>query len=927
MELVAKAKPYKAAGISGWTNLLIKELMPNRLLVLIMRLMMLNRVPPVSKELLTGIRGLPFLKPESERKRDIRPVEIPCCLVRLTCRWLLEKLPPDRLVEVLGVANFSVKVGGGAETLVHVARAALENKLSFLKLDVSNAYNTALRSKMFELMKAKLPTLYGMMCFMYGGHHDILVEAEDGHVEVIPSTEGLHQGGVFASIAFTLLFKEVLEAWEAGPLAEIGYNTKLSAYIDDVGCVLPSAHPDEGEVSDMLDKMQKIALPYGLQLDLRKCKVLKPDRLQQPDEQAVRYLGGYLGHDDSVVTALRAKTEKWTSALTKAVRTLPQQHALLLIRGCLANNANYLLRTHPTHIVLQAMEEFDAAILGAVKRMAHVDSEEWDKLRREVSARYDETRAELLGAIAGLPPSMGGLGIASAKATAPYAYAASIVMAEAVLVDKYGALMGPETLGVDLRWTRGAEGAALLGEKLLLAPGDEPEARPRSNDVRQLQHLMMEPIHHYTQLKVFNTLADSPHKSDQDRATRFVERISSVLSRQWMHLGPTAPVQRLSDFEVMVGLRVALMLSLIPQDGEYPTGGRCMCCTNHPGTEAMDMHVVTCGRGRRQMAKIGRHNAIAALVLQAHRRYGGSRVELGTGTMSSQEWSKFEMEQRLATDSAARARSDVLVTKGDNILHIDVSVQALNPKAEWWRALKQEAALAHQNAEYVLTFVDIAKRLGTRQRTLDKDCRKQDDAVVKKRIKRKLAEEGVRNAPPCLARVREMANERRRKEASIHQPVGEEQPQADEDDAAAGDVVGNQHVKAITYYLSRLTYTLRSKLNGTFKRKESKMIKFVRRDQQAPFVLSAFGMQHRLNAKALPYPLPGTPEYNARMKGTVFGKSKDFIARDAMRKLISLRLLKALAQSVRLGQGRAVRWRHQREVETQLDLAPAWEGE
>lgn len=332
------------------------------------------------------------------------------------------------------------------------------------------------------------------------------------------------------------------------------------------------------------------------------------------------------------------------------------------------------------------------------------------------------------------------------------------------------------------------------------------------------------------------------------------------------------------------------------------------------------------------MAKVQRHNLLAALLLQAFKRFGGSLAEFGTGTLSQQEW--YEAEQRLDATSTSRARSDVLITKGTDVLHIDVTVKALNPQTEWWRAQKQEAELARLNGEYVqFHLADVAQWLREERRPLDEDPRDSERyREVLDKVKKRLAGEDGIVTPVWLEGVKELIACRRKDAVARRwrgQPPADadEQQQADEENATAKGAPASRHVKAISYYLSRLTNNLRSKLDAPFKRKVGKMVKFVRRDQMAPFVLSVFGLQHKANAAALPYPHPGTDEYAARMSPTPFGQSKDFRQREALRKLMSLRLLKAIAQSVGLGQGKAVRWRHQRDVETQLALAPAWDDE
>ncbi len=112
-------------------------------------------------------------------------------------------------------------------------------------------------------------------------------------------------------------------------------------------------------------------------------------------------------------------------------------------------------------------------------------------------------------------------------------------------------------------------------------------------------------------------------------------------------------------------------------------------------------------------------------------------------------------------------------------------------------------------------------------------------------------------------------------------------------------------------------------LHRRHKLKRKKMTKFVHARDQAPIVISAFGLEHRRNRDGLPFPTTGTVEFKKTMVPTSAPGAR---ARSAYRKLASVALLRCLARGVAMARSRLHDFApetHGRAVE--MEQAPVWD--
>ncbi|OQV15456.1 hypothetical protein BV898_10331 [Hypsibius exemplaris] len=173
----------------------------------ILSLMLHGEVPTDVLPLLYGANLIALNK----KGGGIRPIA-----VGNTLRRLLGKIVSRREMAAMGDLARSVQpygTPGGAEAMVHAARAFLEDeddKQVLLKLDFANAFNTVDRGQMLSAVKKYLPRYYAFIWQMYR-HPTELFFAEFA----LQSATGVQQGDPLGPLLFCLVTMEMSKAMES----------------------------------------------------------------------------------------------------------------------------------------------------------------------------------------------------------------------------------------------------------------------------------------------------------------------------------------------------------------------------------------------------------------------------------------------------------------------------------------------------------------------------------------------------------------------------------------------------------------------------------------------------------------------------------------------------------------------------------------
>ena len=342
----------------------------------------------------------------SLKKKDggLRPIAIGDVFRRLAAKLAVHKLQP-RVSRYLSPSQLGCGVPGGIEVAVHSARYSLMNAKEdsvFIKLDISNAFNTIDRRHVANCLKEVAPEMLPFFQLSYSKPSKLVYGAD-----TILSTSGLQQGAPDAPIEFSIGIHKFVQA----------INSKLKlAYLDDI-----SLFDDWRVVLADVKDFKKSCEEVGLKLNTSKCEIsilgvnsasiLQDFRAVCPDIKLVppndlELLGSSIG-TRSLSTSLKRSTEALERMIPK-LSLLSSHNALYLLRNCFhIPKFLHILRTSPAFTQPGLLQDMDSLTAGALSKLLNVDitSKTWQQMT--------------------LPTKYGGLGIPSIKFVATSAFIAS----------------------------------------------------------------------------------------------------------------------------------------------------------------------------------------------------------------------------------------------------------------------------------------------------------------------------------------------------------------------------------------------------------------------------------------------------------------------------------------------------------------------
>jgi hypothetical protein len=160
----------------------------------------------------------------------IRTITLSSFLAKLTGALVWDAAKPR-----CGIRQFAIAKKNGHERIIHKTRAEYETGKAVIRVDVSNAYNTAVRAQITELLKKREMNTVNMAVsrffdVMYVPISQLAVFKPGGQeTEFVQFEEGIRQGDAFSSFFFCLLMDEVM-----GEISEAYPDARVRGYMDDL---------------------------------------------------------------------------------------------------------------------------------------------------------------------------------------------------------------------------------------------------------------------------------------------------------------------------------------------------------------------------------------------------------------------------------------------------------------------------------------------------------------------------------------------------------------------------------------------------------------------------------------------------------------------------------------------------------------------
>ena len=298
-----------------------------------------GRFPPEHGAILAGARLIPIGKTGG----GVRPIAVGEFIRRLAGKLLVQRYQMDA-AKSLPPVQYGVGVKGGAEAIIHHARAWLETAPpdhGLLQLDFSNAYNSIHREHLLQAVATHCPIFlhYAKSCYA----NPVTLFAA-GYT--IASEEGQHQGCPCGPLFFSA---SILCLSRAADSIQNGWS---KWYLDD-GHLAGSI----ADLDTLLAQLEPAAANLGLKLNRKKCALLKASSHDNPDwlkdipriqpDQCMRILGSPVGPVEACKAWVKSNTiDPLALALGRLAELANPQAASLILRQCLSGcKVNWILRT------------------------------------------------------------------------------------------------------------------------------------------------------------------------------------------------------------------------------------------------------------------------------------------------------------------------------------------------------------------------------------------------------------------------------------------------------------------------------------------------------------------------------------------------------------------------------------------------------
>ena len=424
LNAVKSFAPDTACGPSGWSVNLVKLALRTdqfrKFLTTLVQQIAQGTAP--GRDLLCAATLTPLAKPNG----GVRPIAVGEIFYRTAMKVLVKRgrKSGDLLPNQLGVGTpCGVEPIAQAIEEFTTHSPFCEHTRAVVSLDIRNAFNTLDRKTIADAISKYNPRIFRAAKWAYGAATPLIVQS-NGKQVILQSSQGVRQGCPLGPYLFSLGFRERLAALTEAS----GDHLDLAlAYLDDVTLLSKQV--------GLLDKVVESwsnGPADGLELNLQKSTEKTAASI---NATGLETLGTCIGPASARRTFLQDKVDSLVARI-KCLETLPHQHALLLLRQCIAQELRHLLRS------------MDGTDLGDI----------WNDLDLDLQKHLAKIRnAEVPGPnddlLFTLPTDMGGLGVLSHSATMEHARAAS-KEACTVILNAIRSGTEPVVVGIESQRTR-----------------------------------------------------------------------------------------------------------------------------------------------------------------------------------------------------------------------------------------------------------------------------------------------------------------------------------------------------------------------------------------------------------------------------------------------------------------------------------------
>ena len=423
-------KLSSASGSSGWTNGALKAITlvedphsPNGVVEVMQAVSnFYNRVldgsiSPSLMHLWTTGRAVMLPKYDDESTHvGWRPISIGDCLYRHFGRTVLAKVQSDYTAHQLHLTKplqLGITTPSGCEIGARLAQLCYDldtptsegdDKLSILKIDISNAFPSIPRLDVFSSLQRYLPSLCRTFRMLY--NHPSKLYLTSGAL-VGQCQTGVRQGCPLAMLFFSLGFHPTLEkihneldtirreTASTVPAGALGFADDVVAYVGARG-----AHRAGNAITRLVQEARlrvkapkcTILVQPGVRSILERCSSQDAAHGFNITETGMMVLGNPVGTEDYRRTQIQNMMARMVAPITVLDAVHPQ-HAFMLLTACINARPQYLLRVAEPHLYWRSAELFDQEVDRGIRLIT--------------TASLDE----VTGILRSLPQDIGGLGI------------------------------------------------------------------------------------------------------------------------------------------------------------------------------------------------------------------------------------------------------------------------------------------------------------------------------------------------------------------------------------------------------------------------------------------------------------------------------------------------------------------------------------
>ena len=301
--------------------------------------------------------------------------------------------------------QLGVSVKGGAEAAAHAARYYLSrcsHRRVFLKIDMKNAFNCLRRDVFLAAARDRAQGLYSLLWQAYSTSTTLFYGEE-----TLVSATGIQQGDPFGPALFALGVDQIAR----------GLCSEFNVWYLDDATLGDTPEKVLEDVQALVGKLSEL----GLEVNGDKCELSILGHESTETEQLFRdvlpgirvvnegiSLLGAPVSSEGVLRVLESKKED-LDRMASRLEVLDSHQAFVLLRSAFAiPKLQYVLRASPAYLCTAGLLGFDGSLRKAVENITNVgfDEDSWVQ--------------------AGLPVSLGGLGVRRAVDVALPAFAASM---------------------------------------------------------------------------------------------------------------------------------------------------------------------------------------------------------------------------------------------------------------------------------------------------------------------------------------------------------------------------------------------------------------------------------------------------------------------------------------------------------------------